>query len=248
MEVEFFFLRIECFFFSIWYNIGMKLKDLKLPSYSLGEELISSISHGLGAILSVVGLILCLIKVIPLNDPWRLASSIVYGVSLIILFTMSTLYHSLGRNKAKKVLRIMDHNMIFLLVAGSYTPYTLVAIRPLNVFGWGTGTVAWLIFAFVWGFCLIGIIFNSINLKKYTWLSMTCYIVAGWCIIIAFFPLYSALGHVGFWLLLSSGIIYTVGAILYGIGKKVKYMHSVFHLFILTAAILMFFSIYLFVL
>ena len=93
----------------------MKLKDLKLPHYSLREELISSISHGLGALLSIVGLILCLIKVIPMNDPWRLGAVLVYGISLIILFTMSCLYHSLARNKGKKVLRIMDHNMIFLL-------------------------------------------------------------------------------------------------------------------------------------
>ncbi|HKM10627.1 MAG TPA: hemolysin III family protein [Bacilli bacterium] len=228
--------------------MGMKLKDLKLPHYSLREELISSISHGAGALLSIVGLILCLIKVIPMNDPWRLGAVLVYGISLIILFTMSCLYHSLARNKGKKVLRIMDHNMIFLLVAGSYTPFTLVALRPINVFGWGTSTVAFLIFAFVWIFCIIGTIFNSINLKKYGWLSMTCYIVAGWCIMVAFVPLWDALGQTGFYLILSSGIAYTLGAVIYGIGRKIQYAHSVFHFFILIGAILMFFSIYLFVL
>lgn len=227
--------------------MGMKLKDLKLPRYSLGEELVSAISHGLGALLSVIGLIFALIKVVPTSDPWRIVSVLIYGISLIVLFTMSCLYHSLARNKGKKVLRIMDHNMVFLLVAGSYTPYTLITLRPLNIFGWGTSTIAFLIFAFVWIFCTVGTVFNSINLKKYAWLSMTCYIVAGWCVMFAFVPLFDALGKTGFYLLLSSGITYTLGAILYGIGKKVRYIHSIFHFFILAGAILMFFSICFFV-
>lgn len=226
----------------------MKLKDLKLPSYSLKEELISSISHGVGALLSIVGLIFALIKVIPMHDAWRTSATLIYGISLIILFTMSCLYHAMGRNKGKKVLRIMDHNMIFLLVAGSYTPYTLVALRPINVFGWGTSTVAFLIFAFVWIFCIVGCIFNSINLKKYAWLSMTCYIVAGWCIMVAFIPLWSVLGRTGFFLMLFSGLAYTFGAALYGVGKRIQYFHCIFHFFILIGAILMFFSIFFFVL
>lgn len=226
----------------------MSIKEIEIPRYSLGEELWNSISHGAGAIFGIVALLLMITKVAPSNNPFAIISAIIYGVALIILFTVSCVYHALAKNNGKRVMRVMDHNMIFILVAGSYTPYTLVAMRPENIWGWGNGVVAYTMLAIVWTSCIIGTVFNSINIKKYAWLSMICYLGAGWVIIAAFAPLWNIIGNVGAILLLLSGLAYTVGSILYGLGRKIKYMHTVFHFFVLAGAILMFISIYCFVL
>lgn len=226
----------------------MSIDEIKIPKYSLGEELWNAISHGLGAIFSIVALVLMLIKVIPASDPFAIISVLIYGISLIILFTVSCVYHALGKNNGKKVMRIMDHNMIFLLVAGSYTPYTLITLRNVDVWGWGVGTVSYIILAIVWICCIVGTVFNSINIKKYAWLSMLCYLFAGWIIIAAIVALWNVLGVTGALLLIFSGVTYSLGAVLYGLGKKIKYMHTVFHFFVLVGAILMFISIYCFVL
>ena len=226
----------------------MCISEVEIPKYSLGEEIWNAISHGLGAIFGIVALALMLVKTIPSGDPFSIISALVYGISLIILFTISCIYHALATNNGKRVLRIMDHNSIFVLLMGSYIPYTLVALRPHNIWNWGTGVVAYVILGIVLGSCTLGIIFNSINIKKYAWLSMTIYIVAGWAIIIAIFALWQTIGVTGTWLLISSGIVYTIGAIIYGYGKKGRYIHTIWHFFVLIAAILMFLSIYIFVL
>ena len=151
---------------------------------------------------------------------------------------MSTIYHSLKVNKGKKVLRIIDHCSIYLLIAGTYTPYTLVTLN---------GALGWTFFGIVWGAVIIGIILNAIDIKKFKVISMIMYLLMGWVIIAAIKPLCNALDIRGLWLLLSGGIIYTIGAIFYGIGKKHKYMYGMFHLFVLAAIILHFFSIFLYV-
>ena len=226
----------------------MCINDVELPKYSLKEELMNAISHGLGAIFGIVALVLMLIKTIPSKDVFSIISVSIYGISLIILFTISCLYHSLARNKGKKVLRIMDHNMIYILVSGTYTPYTLIAMQNENIWNLGKGTVAYIMLITVWICCIVGIIFNSINIKKYAPLSMTCYIVSGWIIILAFFPLWNIIGATSVLLLLGGGIAYTIGSVLYIVGKKKKYMHSVFHIFVLIGAVMMFVSIYCYVL
>ena len=226
----------------------MSINEIEIPKYSLGEELWNAISHGLGALFSIVAFILMMIKVAPTGDPFSIIAVLIYGISLIFLFTVSCVYHSLAKNNGKRVMRIMDHNMIFLLVAGSYTPYILVALRNINIWGWGTGVVSYIILAIVWACCILGTVFNSINIKKYAWLSMICYLFAGWVIIVAIVYLWNAIGVVGTILLISSGVAYSLGSILYGLGKKIKYMHTIFHFFVLIAAILMFISIYCFVL
>ena len=226
----------------------MSINEIEIPKYSLGEELWNAISHGLGALFSIVALILMMIKVAPTGDPFSIIAVLIYGISLIFLFTVSCVYHSLAKNNGKRVMRIMDHNMIFLLVAGSYTPYILVALRNINIWGWGTGVVSYIILAIVWACCILGTVFNSINIKKYAWLSMIFYLFAGWVIIVAIVYLWDAIGVVGTILLISSGVAYSLGSILYGLGKKIKYMHTIFHFFVLIAAILMFISIYCFVL
>ena len=226
----------------------MCIDDVKIPKYSLAEELLNAISHGLGAIFGIVALVLMLIKVIPTGDPFRIVSALIYGISLIVLFTISCIYHSLAKNRGKKVLRILDHDAIYILIAGTYAPYMLVALRPHNVWNMGTGTLAYIMFAVVWACCIVGAVFNSINIHKYKVLSMICYLTAGWVVIAALFVLWNIITPAGVLLLLSGGIAYTIGSVIYGIGKKKKYFHSIFHIFVLIGAVLMFISVYCFVL
>lgn len=217
----------------------MSLKEkIDVPKYSLGEEIMSAVTHGVGALLSIVALILCVVVSAGHGSTVSVISSIIYGTTLIILYTMSTLYHSLAVNNAKRVFRIIDHCSIFLLIAGTYTPFTLVALeKPLGYY----------LFAIVWGIAILGIVLNSINLKKYKVISLISYLVLGWVIIFAYNPLKEAVDWSGILLLISGGVVYTIGAIIYGFGKKVRYFHSIFHLFVLAASVLHFLSIILYV-
>lgn len=226
----------------------MSIDEITIPKYSLAEELLNSISHGLGAVFGIVATILMLLKAIPTGDPFRIVSSIIYGLSLIILFTISCVYHALAKNNGKRVLRVLDHDVIYILISGTYTPYMLVALRPVNVWNLGTSVVAYTMFAFVWVCCIVGAVFNSINIHKYRYLSMTCYLLSGWTVVIALFVLWNIITPTGVLLLLGGGIVYTIGAVLYAIGSKRKYFHSLFHIFVLMGAVLMFISVYCFVL
>lgn len=227
------------------YSIHVKqpkrsLKDkIGIPHYTLGEELISSISHGIGAGLGIAALCLCVSRTMAHGDTWGVLSSWFFGISLIILYSMSCIYHSLKPNNAKRVMRVFDHCTIFLLIAGTYTPYTLVALRH---------SVGWQLFGIVWAAAIIGIILNAIDMERFKAISMFCYLAMGWVIVFAFKPLTAAVAKEGIVLLVAGGISYTVGAVIYGIGSKVKYMHSIWHFFVLGGSILHFFSIYLFVL
>ena len=212
---------------------------ISIPKYSLSEELLNAISHGLGALFGIVGTMLCIVKAANTGDPWRIVSGSIFGVTVLLLYLMSCLYHALKVNMAKRVFRVIDHCTIFLLIAGTYTPFTLVTLR---------GTVGWVLFGIVWGMAVLGITLNAVNLKKFSKISVACYLVMGWAIIAAFQPLAEALAPQGVSLLIWGGIAYTVGAILYGIGAKVKYFHSVFHFFCLAGTVLHFFAIYLYVL
>ena len=161
---------------------------------------------------------------------------------MIVLYTMSSIYHGLSpKLKAKKVMQILDHCSIFLLIAGSYTPFTLCVLREDN------SAVGWTIFGIIWAIAILGITLNAIDLKKYNVFSMICYLSMGWCILARVNTLPRLLGMHGFTLLVFGGIAYTVGAVLYGLGTKHKYMHSVFHLFIFLGSLLHFFCILLYV-
>ena len=212
---------------------------ISIPKYSLSEELLNAISHGLGALFGIVGTVLCIVKAANTGDPWRIVSGSIFGVTVLLLYLMSCLYHALKVNMAKRVFRVIDHCTIFLLIAGTYTPFTLVTLR---------GTVGWVLFGIVWGMAVLGITLNAVNLKKFSKISVACYLVMGWAIVASFQPLAEALAPQGVSLLIWGGIAYTVGAILYGIGAKVKYFHSVFHFFCLAGTVLHFFAIYLYVL
>lgn len=209
---------------------------IDLPKYRLGEELMNSISHGFGALLSIAALVLCIIKA---DTGLELLSVLFYSISSIILYLMSCLYHSLARNNAKRVFRIIDHCSIFLLIAGTYTPFCLLVL-PLRI--------GWWIFGFVWLCAVIGILLNSLDMKKFKKISMVLYLLMGWCIILTFKALWNNMNHFGILLLLLGGVIYTLGAVLYGAGKKKKYMHSTFHLFCIMASACFFFAIYFYAL
>ena len=184
----------------------MSLKEkIDVPKYSLGEEIMSAVTHGVGALLSIAALVLCVLFSAQHGSIISVISSIIYGITLIILYTMSTLYHSLAVNNAKRVFRIIDHCSIFLLIAGTYTPFTLVALeKPLG----------YILFAIIWGIAILGIVLNSIDLKKFKVISFMSYLVLGWIIVLAYNPLKEAVNFSGIILLLAGGIIYSVGAVL----------------------------------
>jgi len=219
----------------------VKLKDRVLPTYTKGEEIFNMTSHIVGGALGIVAVVLCIIFAAKHNNVYGIVSCSIYGFSMILLYTMSSIYHGLRPNKAKKVFQILDHCSIFFLIAGTYTPYCLVTLREYNT------ALGWTLFGIVWGMAVIGIVLNSIDIKKYKILSMICYLVMGWCILVRAPLLPKLLGLPGFILLLAGGVAYTIGAIFYGFGKKKKYIHSVFHMFILLGSVLQFFSILFYV-
>lgn len=219
-----------------------KLQDRQLPEYTKGEEIFNMTSHIVGAALGIVVTVLCVVFAAIHHNVYGIISGAIYGFTMILLYTMSSIYHGLKPNrKAKKVLQVIDHCSIYLLIAGSYTPFCLVSFREYNM------ELGWWIFGIIWAMAILGIILNSIDLAKYKVFSMICYLGMGWCVIFTANLLPKLLGMNGVILLVSGGIAYTVGAILYGFGKKHKYMHSVFHLFILLGSLLQFFCILLYV-
>lgn len=201
--------------------------------YTLGEEIFNSVSHGVGAGLSIAGTVILIVVSAIYGNAWAVTSSAIYGASLIILYTMSTLYHSLTNKKAKAFFRIMDHNTIFLLIAGTYTPITLYILG---------GVIGWVLFGIVWGASIIGIIFNSISLEKARIPSIFCYIATGWVIIFAIKPLVAKIPFISSVFLVLGGVFYTLGIIFYAI-KKVKYFHSVWHLFTIAGSVFHYFTI-----
>lgn len=220
----------------------IKLKDRILPKYTKGEEIFNMTSHIVGAVLGVVALVLCVVFAAIRGNVFGVVSGAIYGVTMIILYTMSSIYHGLSPKRySKRVFQVLDHCSIFLLIAGSYTPFALCTIREADPIS------GWVIFGVIWFVAILGIVLNSIDIKKFKVFSMICYLVMGWCIIFKVGMLPKLLGTAGFVLVLLGGIAYTVGAILYGLGKKHKYMHSVFHLFILLGSLLQFLCILLYV-
>lgn len=217
------------------------IKDRTLTGYSTGEEIFNSVSHGVGAILAVVALVLCMVKGATAHDVWYVVSTAIYGGSMILLYTMSSIYHGLTHFTAKRVFQVFDHCAIFLLIAGTYTPLTLSILRPTHP------VLAWIIFGIVWASALVGIVLNSIDLTYFSRISMVAYLAMGWCIVFAFKPLVEIMQPQGIRFLIYGGIAYTVGAILYGAAKrKFTFMHGVFHVFVLIGSIFHFLTIYLY--
>ncbi len=200
---------------------------LGLPRYTLGEEVFSSVSHGVSALFAAVATVLLL--AFCQKDPLTVTAVSIYGGSMLMLYSVSCIYHGLGLNRAKVVFRSLDHCTIFLLIAGTYTPITLVCLG---------GTLGWAMFAVVWLAAAVGVAFNAVDVDRFKVFSMVCYLAMGWVVVLAMKPLRENVSPAGFWCLLAGGVAYTVGAVLYGLGRKVPYMHSVFHLFVLAGSVL----------
>lgn len=220
----------------------IKISDRVLPTYTKGEEIFNMVSHIVGGGFGVIVTIACIIVGVIHNNIYGIISGIIYGISMILLYTMSSIYHGLRPNTtSKKVFQIIDHCTIFLLIAGSYTPFLLCTFRTYDA------RLGWSLFAIIWGAAILGIVLNSIDLERYKVFSMICYLAMGWCIVIKASILPELLGITGVALLVAGGIAYTVGTIFYGLGRNIKYFHSIFHLFIVLGSILQFFCIILFV-
>lgn len=209
-----------------------RLSKISIPKYSLGEEIFNAISHGIGAALAIAALVVGVVKA---DTVQGVVSMALYGSIMIVLFTVSCVYHALSKNlKGKKVLRVIDHCNVMLMVAGTYLPISLSLIG---------GKLGWLIFALVWGITIPAVVFNAIDVDKYTYLSVLCNLLLGWGSLFFLPALREHCPWEGIWLLISGGIVYTLGSILYGLGAKRKWMHSIFHLFVLVAAALHYFFI-----
>ena len=214
-----------------------KLAQRALPNYSRGEEIMNMVTHIVGGGLSVIGLIACLVQAILHHNLWGSLSSLVYGSALVSMYTISSVYHGLQPNLGKKVMQVIDHCTIYFLIAGTYTVILLSALRPVYP------RLAWSIFFLEWGLTALATTLTAIDLKKYSVFSMVCYIGMGWAIIPFWRQVLEVLGAVGFGLLLAGGIAYTIGSVLYGLGKKKKWMHSVFHIFVVLGSLLQFLSV-----
>lgn len=202
------------------------------------EERLNAVTHGIGTLLALVGL-LALISVAYLyGGIWHLVSFSIYGVSLVLLYLASTLYHSFTNEKLKYLFKIFDHAAIYLLIAGTYTPFTLV---PLH------GTLGWIIFGVIWGLACIGIGFKVFFVKRFKRFSTICYIVMGWFMFIAIKPLIAALPMNGFYWLLAGGLFYTVGSVFY-LARRLPYNHMIWHLFVLAGSACHFITIFYYVL
>ncbi|MBE6569095.1 MAG: hemolysin III family protein [Ruminococcaceae bacterium] len=219
-----------------------KLKDRILPSYTKGEEAANMITHIIGGAFGIAYLVLCVIIAALHHSPMGVVTSSIYGASVITVFTMSAVYHGVRPEMAKKVLQVIDHCMIYFMIAGTYTPITLCLLRKNNT------AIGWVIFGVVWAITALAVTLTAIDLKKYKIFSMICYIALGWCIIFYLPQTLRALTWGGSIFLITGGVMYTIGAVLYGVGKKKRYMHAVFHTFVVLASVLHFFCIAFYVL
>ncbi len=218
-----------------------KLCDRKLPNYSRGEELMNMITHIVGGALGMSALILCILRSALRSNTVGIAASAIYGISMTGMFTVSSVYHGLRPNYGKKVMQVVDHCTIYFLIAGTYTAVLSAFLSLYPQLGWG-------LFIFEWVMAILAATLTAIDLKKYEVFSMVCYIGMGWAVIPFAREAYAVLSAPGFALLLSGGIAYTIGAVLYGIGSKKKWMHSVFHIFVVLGALLQFMSVLLYAL
>ena len=205
--------------------------------YSPTEERINVWSHGLGLVMCIIGLVLLVLRAVSIGDVWRIVSFSIFGVSMVLLYSASTIYHSSKIPKLRARLNVFDHASIFVLIAGSYTPFTLVTLH-----GW----VGWTIFGIAWGAALVGVILKIFFIGRHKVLSVVMYILMGWIIVIAVKPLIQNMSSMGLSWLLAGGISYTVGAVLYSL-KGMKYNHAVFHIFVLAGTLCHFITVYWFV-
>lgn len=211
-----------------------RLRDRDLPDYTRGEEIFNMVSHIVGGALAIAALVLCVIFSALKGDVWSVVASAIYGAMMVVLYTMSSIYHGLKSETAKKVFQVIDHCTIYFLIAGTYTPITLAGLRLEHP------VIGFVVFGIVWACCLAAATLTAIDLEKYKKMSMICYLGMGWCIIFFIKPTIEVLGFGGMVYLITGGLSYTIGAVLYGAGKTKRYMHSLFHLFVIAGSVLHF--------
>jgi hemolysin III len=208
-----------------------KKAGMDLPTYTRSEEIFNMVSHITGGGLGVLALVACVLVAALNHNAWGVVSGAIYGTSVILLFTMSSIYHGLKREAPKRLFQVFDHCTIFVLIAGTYTPIALTQFRVLYP------VQAWLLFGIIWGLAIIGIILKTIVARRFMAVSLTIYLGMGWIALFFIRQLVEVYGLIFFILILTGGVLYTVGVVFYGLGKKKKFMHSVFHLFVNTASI-----------
>lgn len=201
--------------------------------YPLGEEIANAITHGVWSLLSIAGLVVLIVSAATRGDAWHVVSFTIFGASAVVLFTMSTIYHAVAAPRAKKVLRVIDHSSIYLLIAGTYTPFALTALRP---------TIGWAVFGVIWGAAVLGIALKPFLTGKMKFMSTVAYVLMGWIIVFAWKPLAAATGERVLGYLVAGGVAYTVGAAFYLL-KRRCWTHPVWHLFVGAGATLHFFAV-----
>lgn len=211
----------------------MSLSHSSFRKYTKGEEIFNSVTHGVGAAAAIGGTVVLLVFACFHASSLAVASCAIYGGTLFFLYLMSTLYHALVNEKAKRVLRVFDHCSIFLLIAGTYTPFTLITLR---------GPLGYTIFGIIWGAALLGIVLNAISIERFKKFSLICYLAMGWAIVFAFRPLLADLSALSLVFLGLGGVFYSAGVLFYT-RKQYRYMHSIWHLFVLAGSVLHYFSI-----
>ena len=214
-------------------------KKIRIPDYTLGEEITNSVTHGLGAIFALVALVLMIAKA-AVNGNTALCFVVlsVYGSFMFITYVISCVYHGLSpKLKGKAVLRVIDHCDVYLLVLGTIIPVALLGVQ---------GFYGWLLFTLALMLNVVGIVFTAIDVDKYSKISVFCHLLSGWCVCFFIRPLVANASVNCFWFILAGGISYSIGAILYWLGKKKRYMHSVFHVFVLAGSVLQWLAIYLY--
>ncbi|MFP5305388.1 MAG: PAQR family membrane homeostasis protein TrhA [Gammaproteobacteria bacterium] len=205
--------------------------------YSLGEEIAHASTHGLGIVLSIVGLVVLVARATLYGTGWHVAAVSIFGTTLVLMYTASTLYHSIPLLHAKRVLRVVDHTLIYFLIAGTYTPFTLITLNG----PWG-----WSLFATTWGLAVAGVVFKLFATGRFEKLSLAIYLGMGWCAIVAIKPLLQNLEPGGIALTVAGGVTYSGGVAFY-VWKRLRYHHAIWHLFVLGGSILHYFAVLLYV-
>ncbi len=210
---------------------------MELPSYSKLEEWANSLTHGLGAMLSIAGLVVMVVLSTVHGDAWHIVSTAIFGATLIMLYSASTLYHAIQNPRLRNIMQRLDHIAILYLIAGTYTPFTLVTLHG----PWG-----WSLFGVIWGLTLFGTVVHLTQLRRFHGLMVALYLIMGWSVVVAMKPLLEALPTAGLWLLIAGGLSYTLGVVFY-VRKSLPFNHAIWHLFVLAGSVLHFFSVVYFV-
>lgn len=217
--------------------IGEAVAQGREKLYTLGEEIAHAATHGLGVVLAIVGLTVMVARATLYGNAWHVVAAAIFGATLVLMYTASTLYHSIPLPRAKKILRVIDHSTIYLLIAGTYTPLTLITLHGPS--GWG-------VFAAVWALALVGVVFKIFATGRFEKLSLAIYLGMGWCVLLVIRPLVHTLGTGGLVLLVGGGLAYTGGVAFY-VWERLRYHHAIWHAFVLAGSVLQYFAVLFYV-